>query len=43
MTSLVNFPDPDGLLIFTTVARLDFFKNIELLIDSGVELHICGR
>ena len=38
MTSLVNFPDPDGLLIFTTVARLDFFKNIELLVDSGVEL-----
>ena len=38
MTSLVKLVDPDGLLIFTAVARLDFFKNIELLIDSGVEL-----
>ena len=38
MTSLANFPDPDGLLIFTTVARLDVFKNVELLIDSGIEL-----
>ena len=38
MTSLVDFADPDGQLIFTTIARLDFFKNIELLVDSGVEL-----
>lgn len=38
MTSLVKFADPNGLLIFTAVARLDFFKNVELLIDSGVEL-----
>lgn len=37
-TSLINFPDPDGLLLFTTVARLDFFKNVELLLDSGLEL-----
>ena len=35
---MVNFPDPDGLLLFTTVARLDFFKNIELLLNSGLEL-----
>ncbi|KAF4625015.1 hypothetical protein G7Y89_g13156 [Cudoniella acicularis] len=27
-----------SLLLFTAVARLDFFKNVELLVDAGVEL-----
>ncbi|PBP25022.1 hypothetical protein BUE80_DR003912 [Diplocarpon rosae] len=27
-----------SLLLFTAVARLDFFKNVELLVDAGIEL-----
>ena len=30
------------LFLFTAVARLDMFINVELLIDSGVELLRCG-
>ncbi|KAK6579585.1 hypothetical protein PZA11_007821 [Diplocarpon coronariae] len=31
-----------SLLLFTAVARLDFFKNVELLVDAGIELRSRG-
>ena len=35
---IATFLDPRRTLLFTAVARLDFFKNIELLIRVGVKL-----
>ncbi|KAF5878934.1 putative glycosyl transferase protein [Botrytis fragariae] len=32
------FSDPCRTLIFTAVARIDFFKNVDLIIESGVEM-----
>ncbi|KAM3065947.1 hypothetical protein ACMFMG_009829 [Clarireedia jacksonii] len=40
---LVSFSTSKRVLIFTAVARLDYFKNIELLLDSVVTLLGRGR
>ncbi|MFF0224277.1 glycosyltransferase [Streptomyces sp. NPDC004629] len=34
---LQEFIDDAELLLFTAVARLDYFKNVELLVDAGVQ------
>ena len=33
----------DGIFLFTAVARLDYFKNIDLLVDAAVELLSRGQ
>lgn len=40
---LTSFSSSKRTLIFTAVARLDYFKNVELLIDSAVSLLDRGR
>ncbi|PQE25257.1 glycosyl transferase group 1 protein [Rutstroemia sp. NJR-2017a WRK4] len=40
---LVSFSTSKRVLVFTAVARLDYFKNIELLVDSVVTLLGRGR
>ncbi|KAK6614207.1 hypothetical protein H4I96_00528 [Botrytis cinerea] len=40
---LVSFSSSERNLIFTAVARLDYFKNIELLVDSAVSLLDRGK
>lgn len=35
--------DPDRVFLFTAVARLDYFKNIDLLVDAAVELMSRGQ
>ncbi|QSZ28523.1 hypothetical protein DSL72_003021 [Monilinia vaccinii-corymbosi] len=41
--ALTSFSSSRRILIFTAVARLDYFKNIELLVDSAVSLLNRGR
>ncbi|KAA8576385.1 hypothetical protein MFRU_009g02610 [Monilinia fructicola] len=41
--ALTSFSSSKRILIFTAVARLDYFKNIELLVDSTVSLLNRGR
>lgn len=43
MEALTTFSSTRRTLIFTAVARLDYFKNIELLVDSTVSLLERGR
>ncbi|MFE7117869.1 glycosyltransferase family 4 protein [Streptomyces sp. NPDC057654] len=39
---LRDFVDDAELLVFTAVARLDYFKNIELLVDAGIRARSRG-
>lgn len=43
MEDLTSFSSSKRTLIFTAVARLDYFKNIELLVDSAVTLLDRGK
>ncbi|KAI0123204.1 hypothetical protein BJ170DRAFT_586708 [Xylariales sp. AK1849] len=36
--AIVNFVSSAHVLLFTAVARLDYFKNVELLVEVGLEL-----
>ncbi|OON81084.1 glycosyltransferase [Streptomyces tsukubensis] len=40
--ALRAFVDDAELLVFTAVARLDYFKNVELLVDAGVQARSRG-